>query len=447
MNKRVGRCSWKKATEIISELFEGDMWITVDATTLKWPAMMAPDQVAAAPGERRVQVSPTRVRRPKYGGKGGFRGEMVRRMSLPARLEAITVELCNASLARGTWRCYESGERAAMSCERETGISMAMPREEAQAVAFAADCVSRNLAASTIRQYMVGRVGSLKETLLKANVKVAVKSAHMRCGMPVAAWDSFILKVVMRGRANTEAPRKQKIPMSPALMMILREKIKFSKKKAGDKAVVWAVAAMLYAGSLRGGEVMGDRENSFDSDHILMKEDVVIKLTRDEEGISRKLVLARIKNPKELKGVQEVSVEMFSNKTLLRPVRAVERAMKHNRSGKPFATLSSGKVLTKARRNTMMKAAFKGLVDYEVNTISSHSFRSGLASAMARQGYSDEEIKHQGRWASDAFLRYLKLGRSTHIVQQMRLAEAVAEVAEKEIEEDVVMRRAMQRRG
>ena len=32
-------------------------------------------------------------------------------------------------------------------------------------------------------------------------------------------------------------------------------------------------------------------------------------------------------------------------------------------------------------------------------------------------------------------------------MQQMKLAEAVAEVAEKEIEEDVVMRRAMQRRG
>ena len=66
---------------------------------------------------------------------------------------------------------------------------------------------------------------------------------------------------------------------------------------------------------------------------------------------------------------------------------------------------------------------------------------------MAREGYSDEEINRQGRWASDAFLRYLKLGRSTRLMQQMKLAEAVAEVAEKEIEEDVVRRRAMQRRG
>ena len=89
----------------------------------------------------------------------------------------------------------------------------------------------------------------------------------------------------------------------------------------------------------------------------------------------------------------------------------------------------------------MMKAAFKGVVDYEVNTISSHSFRSGLASAMARQCYSDEEIKRQGRWASDAFMRYLKLRRSTWIGQQMNLAEAVAEVARREIEENVSLKR------
>ena len=163
MNKRSGRCSWKKTAEVISELFEGekaykDMGITVEPATLKWPAMTAPDRVATAPGEQRVRVSPTRVRRPKYGEHGGYRGEMVRRLSLPARLEVITVELCNASLARGTWRCYESGERAALRCEKETGLSMAMPWDEAKAVAFAADCVSRNLAASTIRQYMVGNM-------------------------------------------------------------------------------------------------------------------------------------------------------------------------------------------------------------------------------------------------------------------------------------------------
>ena len=51
------------------------------------------------------------------------------------------------------------------------------------------------------------------------------------------------------------------------------------------------------------------------------------------------------------------------------------------------------------------------------------------------------------RWASDAFLRYLKLGRSTRISQQMKLAEEVAKVAKNEIEENVAFKRAMRRRS
>ena len=51
------------------------------------------------------------------------------------------------------------------------------------------------------------------------------------------------------------------------------------------------------------------------------------------------------------------------------------------------------------------------------------------------------------RWASDAFLRYLKLGRSTRISQQMKLAEEVAKVAKNEIEENVAFKRAMRRRN
>ena len=49
----------------------GDMGITVEAPNLKWPKMVAPEGPAAVPGERRVCVSHTRVRRPKYGGQGG----------------------------------------------------------------------------------------------------------------------------------------------------------------------------------------------------------------------------------------------------------------------------------------------------------------------------------------------------------------------------------------
>ena len=88
---------------------------------------------------------------------------------------------------------------------------------------------------------------------------------------------------------------------------------------------------------------------------------------------------------------------MFESGTELCPVKAIQRALKYCKKGRPFATLVGGRILTKKNMNMMLRKAFKGIVDYEVNTLSSHSFRSGLASCMARQGYSDEEIKRQGR--------------------------------------------------
>ena len=380
-NNRVGRRRWRKRKEGISEVVEGtkkykDCGIIVEEATLKWP-MMTSNQQQTGTGERRF-VSPTRVSRPRYGSVGGFRGSMVRRLSLPPALEKVTVDLCNASLAKQTWRCYGSAERAAWKCGMETGMDMSPPWTEGTAVAFVAHLSSRNLAASTIAQYLSG-----------------IKSLHARLGCSLKPWESFILKNALRGKRNTEGPKKQKVPMSPGLMLVLRQKIKFSPMKPADKTLSWAVATALYAGSLRGGEVLGELESEFDTEKILMVEDVVIKKVKDSGGVWRKYVEVRVKNPKEIKGISEVKVEMFASDNVLCPVRAIERALKHCRPNKPFAMREGGAVMTKNWMNKLLRRCLKEVVNYDLNTVSSHSFRSGLASAMARHGYTDEEIQRQ----------------------------------------------------
>ena len=44
-------------------------------------------------------------------------------------------------------------------------------------------------------------------------------------------------------------------------------------------------------------------------------------------------------------------------------------------------------------------------------SVTSHSFRNGVATSMSQTGYSDEEIIMMGRWKSDTFLRYVKAPR------------------------------------
>ena len=38
-----------------------------------------------------------------------------------------------------------------------------------------------------------------------------------------------------------------------------------------------------------------------------------------------------------------------------------------------------------------------------------HSFRTGAATYAAEQGYSDTQIRHMGRWKSDAFKKYIRV--------------------------------------
>ena len=78
--------------------------------------------------------------------------------------------------------------------------------------------------------------------------------------------------------------------------------------------------------------------------------------------------------------------------------------------------------------NKNIKSVLGKVIDYKENKYLSHSFRAGLASMMAESGYSDEEIKRQGRWHSKAFQLYCKTGRASRLREQRHLASKVSKL-------------------
>ena len=68
-------------------------------------------------------------------------------LEIPEELKALTKELCDASLARTTWRCYSTGERAAGRCEEETGWDLAIPWDVSKCALFVAWAHKKNLVA------------------------------------------------------------------------------------------------------------------------------------------------------------------------------------------------------------------------------------------------------------------------------------------------------------
>ena len=89
----------------------------------------------------------------------------------------------------------------------------------------------------------------------------------------------------------------------------------------------------------------------------------------------------------------------------------------------PISRMTSGGNLTGKRFNILLKQLTDPFA--KGRYLRSHSFRAALPTIMGQNGYSDQQIQIQGRWRSDAFLRYCKMGRSLRWKDQMELMDRV----------------------
>ena len=120
-----------------------------------------------------------------------------------------------------------------------------------------------------------------------------------------------------------------------------------------------------------------------------------------------------IKNSKSNKTGRHEIVIIYETKDMLCPVRAARKVIDMNKSNKqsaPFLSGEGGKPLTLNRLNSILREATKNVS--LKGTLTAHSFHIGIASLLAKKGFSNEQIKAVGRWSSRAFQAYIRLGRS-----------------------------------
>ena len=89
-------------------------------------------------------------------------------------------------------------------------------------------------------------------------------------------------------------------------------------------------------------------------------------------------------------------------------------------------------MLTPSQLNSTIQHLLKEEISYLEGTIATHSFRSGVVTIMGRLGYSEDDIKRQGRWTSEAFRAYLKMGRAIRLEEQYSLATRIASLINSE---------------
>ena len=132
------------------------------------------------------------------------------------------------------------------------------------------------------------------------------------------------------------------------------------------------------------------------------------------DGKEVKFLQLTLKQPKTARSMPTQLVEIPE---LGRDVCAVRAFMKWSAGRKskqdpstPVFTMANGDLVTVGYMNKMLKSLQKE----ESPRITAKAFRPGLATILARQGATPEELKVLGRWTSKAYEQYIRKGRANN---------------------------------
>ena len=348
----------------------------------------------------------------KYGGQGNGKTDMFRGDKLPGHVKKKLASWVNHGKANGTWSSYRTAEKMVMLCQKETGSKFDWPMTSEDTLLLVYYLVeNRQLKVATVNSYLSG-----------------VRQLHVMKGLEPPKLRSELVKQALRGRANLEtserrngkASSQDRLPMTIALMKLLKEKIHTSELGREDKLMLWTVSSLLFFGAFRISEIASKHESTFDPDHTLLTEDV--KLTK--MGGSE-ILTVRLKCPKEKRSGDPTVVDIFESGGGLCPIKAFKKwKVKAVLTEKlPLFRHSNGTPLTGRKFNEYLRQMLGKHASFAQGTISAHSFRAGVTTILGAKGFSEEEIKLVGRWSSRAFTIYMKGQRTQRAVIAKQLGK------------------------
>jgi len=347
----------------------------------------------------------------KYGGSGSCSTHLFSKLNIPEAARQSLANIGNHAIAKKTWSSYKTAERMLDRCRRETEQRLDLPLSNESTLVFMDWLLRiRKVKAGTINTYLAG-----------------VRQLHIILGLEEPSLRSGQVTLVMKGLTNLEATEKRRrvykgrLPVTLALLKMLKHRIRSQKWPTSKKFLVWAVCSIAFHGGFRIHELLARSSTIFDPDFTLLGQDAKIQHCLID-GRQTKCIEIRVKNPKESKAGSIAIIDVFETGGQTCPVKAFEKWEKQHVkvANKPLFS-EKEKPLTGRELNKMLKELLGDLVDYRKGSITAHSFRSGLASLMAEKGMSDEDIQIAGRWSSRAFERYIKLPRTARARTAIKL--------------------------
>ena len=325
------------------------------------------------------------------------------------------INAANHSLALGTWKSYKSAEKHILRLEKDTGIKLRLPFGTAETLMYIGWLKdTRKVSVGTIEKYLAG-----------------IRLLHLKEGHNVPALRPDIVKSVLVGLEQQENIEKrlsgkaERLAVTTSVLKLIKHELK--KKKSwpiAKKRLIWSICLTAFHGSFRIHELLSKGPEKFDPTSTLQGKDIKVE-NWVENGKTLKVLKVWLKSPKELRKGHGVMVEVFETKSEFCPVAAFEKWRSVSKVAmsqtKPTFRLEDGTLYTGNAFNSDLKSLLSKHLDYNKKKILSHSFRAGLATVMAQNGYSDDQIMRIGRWNSSAFLCYVKLDR----VKRMQISREI----------------------
>lgn len=297
-------------------------------------------------------------------------------------------------------------------CGEETGSAMVFPLNEEKILIFIAWMIARNLSASTMESYMAG-----------------VRQTHLANGVCLPILRTPIVKQILEGKKHEDAMARKlgvkpiRLPVTPDVLKLLKYEIKTSSLAPETKLLLWTVATMAFAGAFRIHELLARVEGTFDPSFTLLSKDVVMRsLNINKEKVQ--ILQVRLKSEKKDRIGADTIVDVYHSGGPLCPVGAYTKWCKLRKNWGnhlPAFMDDEGKPLTGAKFNKYLRLFLGKYLDYKKGSISSHSFRAGLTSLVAKLGFTEEEIQALGRWSSQAYTAYIKLPRTRRLEMAKRI--------------------------
>ena len=325
----------------------------------------------------------------------------------------VLSEAANCSLSKGTWQNYATAVKHIKKMNTEWGTRVRFPFTEDMVYNYVGYLLHRGMKPQTVRSYLA-----------------AIRHRHRELGYCGDSMNPVLLDAVLNGERNWNNQQRlarERMPITRCMLLELKHWIRLNVKMSVDKARLWTICTWLWWGSFRGRELLGESSSTFNAEDTLLGCDVTMKtLMVDKEKV--RMVIVTLKTAKETRG-KATEVELLENGGQTCPVAAflawMKLLKKRPERELPLFRKESGKIVTTEDMNKILKSVFAESITAS-KFVSVHSFRSGMASEMARSGYGDEEIQIQGRWSSESYLKYIKLGRAQKIGSQLKLSKTLS---------------------